>query len=123
MAAEAGDVGALTSHLPGHIRIKRRCGGTGAAPGRQSRQKAVRRSARAAFFMVLMALANSKRATNASKPNDAWWRCAGPDIAIPRYLSVRMERTKVQSRVRFFGQRDGGTVIGEGSPARWSLKT
>jgi hypothetical protein len=29
-----------------------RCGGTGAAPGRQPHEKAVRRTARAAFFLI-----------------------------------------------------------------------
>ena len=34
------------------ISIRQRCGGTGAVPGRQSQEKAVRRNARAALFLA-----------------------------------------------------------------------
>src|ERR1700687_2061462 len=39
--------------LPALLKFGHRCDGTGAAPGRQSHEKAVRRRARAAFFLVL----------------------------------------------------------------------
>src|ERR1700730_12837378 len=37
--------------LPALLKFGHRCGGTGAVPGRQSHEKAVRRNARAAFFL------------------------------------------------------------------------